>query len=83
MYFEIQRICSLVAEAASPHASGFDPEFRLRQELRRVLLDVPDDAPPAALREALLSGAVVGPAADRWLPAVREWLTNECKRTGV
>lgn len=83
MYFEIQRIASLVAEAAQPHRLGFDPEFRLRQELKRVLRDVPDDAAPPELRDALLSGAIVGPAASRWLPVVRDWLTQECQRTGV
>lgn len=83
MYFEIQRIASLVAGAAQPHRPGFDPEFRLRQELRRVLRDVPEDALPADLRDALLSGAVVGPAASRWLPVIRDWLTQECQRTGV
>lgn len=83
MYFHVQRICCLVAEAASPHRLGFDPEFRLRQELRRVLIDVPDDAPPADLREPLRSGAVVGPAASHWLPIVRAWLETECMRTGV
>lgn len=60
MYFEIQRIASLVAEAAQPHRLGFDPDFRLRQELKRVLRDVPDDAAPPELRDALLSGAIVG-----------------------
>lgn len=83
MYFEIQRVASLVAEAAQAHRPGFDPEFRLRQELQRVLRDIPDDAPPPALRDALLSGAVVGPAASRWLPVVRDWLSQECKRTEV
>lgn len=83
MYFQIQRLAALVAEAASPHQIGFDPEFRLRQELRRVLRDVPDDAPPAELREALLSGAVVGPAAARWLPDIRAWLEMECNRTAI
>jgi hypothetical protein len=83
LYFEIQRIASLVAEAAQPHRAGFEPEFRLRQELRRVLRDVPNDAAPPDLRDALLSGAVVGPAAATWLPAVRRWLADECRRTEV
>lgn len=81
LYFEIQRIAVLVAEAASTHRPEFDPEFRLRQELRRVLRDVPESAIPAVLRDAVMSGAVVGPEAGRWLPAVREWLESECKRT--
>jgi hypothetical protein len=83
VYFQIQRIASLVAEAAQPHRSGFEPEFRLRQELRRVLRDVSEEAVPADLREALISGAIVGPAASRWLPVVRAWLETECQRTGV
>lgn len=83
MYFQIQRIASLVTQASEPHRQGFDPEFRLRQELKRVLRDVPDDAAPPELRDALLSGEVVGPAAQRWLPLVRNWLETECKRTGV
>lgn len=83
MYFEIQRVAALVAEAAAPHRPGFDPEFRLRQELKRVLRDVPDDAAPPDLRDALVTGAVVGPAAGRWLPVVRRWLETECKRTEV
>jgi hypothetical protein len=83
MYFEIQRICSLVAEAASPHQVGFDPEFRLRQELKRVLRDVPDHGIPEDLRDAVVSGAVVGPAAASWLPVIRTWLETECNRTGV
>lgn len=82
MYFEIQRIASLVVEAAQPHRPGFHPEFRLRQELRRVLRDVPENELPAALRDAVISGAVVGPAAPRWLPLVRNWLETECQRTG-
>lgn len=82
MYFEIQRIASLVAEAAQPHRPGFDPEFRLRQELRRVLRDVPESAMPADLQSALLSGDIVGREAATWLPSVRRWLTEECQRTG-
>lgn len=82
-YFEIQRVVALVAEAATPRPAHFNPEFRLRQELRRVLRDVPESSIPAELRDVLLSGAVVGPAASRWLPAVREWLDSECKRTEV
>lgn len=83
VYFAVQRIAALVAEAAAPHAAGFAPEFRLRQELRRVLRDVPESAIPADLKDAVISGAVVGLAAPRWLPAVRAWLESECKRTGV
>lgn len=83
MYFTIQRVASLITEAAQPHRPGFDPEFRLRQELRRVLQSVPENELPADLRDALLNGAVVGPAASRWLPAVRAWLQTECMRTGV
>lgn len=82
MYFTIQRIVSLAAEAASPHQVGFDPEFRLRQELRRAVRDVPDEAIPAEIREAVLTGAVVGQQAGEWLPALRRWLTEECQRTG-
>lgn len=81
MYFEIQRIASLVAEAAQPHRPGFDPEFRLRQELRRVLRDVPESAMPADLQGALLSGDIVGREAATWLPSVQRWLTEECQRT--
>lgn len=83
MYFEIQRVASLVAEAAAPRLPGFDPEFRLRQELRRVLRDVPEDELPAELRDAVISGAVVGPAASKWLPIVRDWLQAECQRAEV
>lgn len=83
MYFEIQRIVSLAAEAASPHQVGFDPEFRLRQELKRAVRDVPDQAIPAELREAVLTGAVVGQQAAEWLPALRQWLEDECRRTDV
>ena len=81
MYFEIQRIASLVAEAAQPHRPGFDPEFRLRQELRRVLRDVPESSMPADLQGALLSGDIVGREAAIWLPSVQRWLTEECQRT--
>lgn len=83
MYFQIQRIASLVTQAAEPHRPGFDPEARLRNELSRLLRDVPDDELPAGLRHALLSGEAVGPAAPRWLPIIREWLQAECNRTGV
>lgn len=83
MYFHIQRIASLVTQAAAPHRPGFDPEFRLRQELKRVLRDVPESELPAELRDAVISGAVVGTAAPRWLPLVRAWLETECNRTGV
>ncbi len=82
LYFEIQRIVALVAEAAAPHQPLFDPEFRLRQELRRLLRDIPESAIPADLSDALLSGAAVGSAAGHWLPAVRTWLETECQRTG-
>lgn len=81
LYFEIQRVVSLVAEAATPRPPHFNPELRLRQELRRVLRDLPESSIPADLRDAVVSGAVVGPEAGRWLPAVREWLETECKRT--
>jgi len=83
MYFTIQRIVSLAAEAALPHQFGFDPEFRLRQELKRVVRDVPDEDIPADLREAVLTGSVVGQQAADWLPALRRWLEQECQRTGV
>lgn len=83
MYFQIQRIASLVIQAAEPHRPGFDPEFRLRQELKRVLRDVPESELPAELRDAVISGAVVGSAASHWLPIVRAWLQTECMRTGV
>lgn len=82
LYFEVQRIVALVAEAAAPHPLHFDPEFRLRQELRRALRDIPESGLPADLSNALLSGEVVGPGATRWLPVVRDWLTQECQRTG-
>jgi hypothetical protein len=82
VYFEIQRIASLVAEAASPHRPGFDPEFRLRQELKRLLRDVPESVMPADLQSALVSGDIVGREAAIWLPHVRRWLTEECQRTG-
>lgn len=83
MYFQIQRLASLVAEAAQPHRPGFNPELRLRQELKRVVRDVPESELPAELRDAVISGDVVGAAASRWLPHVRQWLTDECQRTGV
>lgn len=69
MYFEIQRIAVFVAEAAAPRAAGFDPAPRLRVELQRVLRDVPEDRIPPELRDALLTGLVLGAeAAARWLP---------------
>ena len=83
MYFTIQRVVALVAEAAQPHRPGFDPEFRLRQELRRLLREIPESELPADLSDALLSGAVVGQQSAVWLPAVRAWLETECNRTGV
>ncbi|TDR35354.1 hypothetical protein DFR29_1365 [Tahibacter aquaticus] len=82
-YFEIQRVAALVAEAAAPHAPGFDPTPRLRVELQRVLRDVPEVRIPPELRDALLTGAVLGPEAARWLPTIRRWLTDECSRTGL
>jgi hypothetical protein len=82
-YFEIQRVAALVAEAAAPHAPGFDPTPRLRVELRRVLRDLPEARMPAELRDALLTGAVLGSEAAGWLPAIRRWLSDECARTGV
>lgn len=83
MYFHVQRICALAVEAARPLPSAFDPETRLRNELRRVLWDVPDDAIPADLREAVITGVVVGKQAATWLPALRQWLAQECNRAGV
>lgn len=80
MYFLIQQIASLVADAAAPRPARFDPRPRLQQDLQRLLVDVPDDDLPAELREALRSGAVVGPYAADWLPKVRDWLTRECAR---
>lgn len=82
MYFTIQRVASLIAEAAQPHRPGFDPEFRLRQELKRVLRDVPEDELPTDIKAALLSGDIVGREAATWLPSVQRWLTEECQRTG-
>ena len=82
-YFEIQRIAAFVAEAAVPHANGFDPGPRLRVELQRVLRDMPEDRIPSELRDALLTGAVLGSEAARWLPAIRRWLADECARSGV
>lgn len=82
-YFEIQRVAAFVAEAAAPRVPGFDPIPRLRVELQRVLRDVPEVRIPAELRDALLTGAVLGPEAARWLPAIRTWLSDECTRTGV
>jgi hypothetical protein len=81
-YFGIQRIAALVAEAAAPRPADFNPELRLRQELKRVLRDISEGAIPE-LRDAVLSGAAVGPVAQRWLPVVREWLETGCKRTEV
>lgn len=82
-YFEIQRIVAFVTEAAAPHAPGFDPTPRLRVELQRVLRDVPEVRIPPELRDALLTGEVLGPEASRWLPAIRTWLSDECSRTGL
>lgn len=83
MYFEIQRILSLVSEAAAPRPSRFDPLPRLAHELRRLLAVVPESAIPEDLRAAVLSGAIVGDAAAEWLPRVRQWLADECARSGV
>ncbi len=83
VYFEVQRIAAFVAEAAAPHTTGFDPTPRLRVELQRVLRDVPEARIPSELRDALLTGAVLGSEAARWLPSIRRWLAEECARTGV
>lgn len=83
MYFTVQRVAALVAEAAAPHRPGFDPSERLGYELRRVLAELPADAVPEELRAALASGAAVGSEAALWLPRVRQWLADECARTEV
>lgn len=83
MYFELQRVVALVAEAAAPHRPGFDPSVRLGTELRRVLAAIPPEALPPDLSAALLSGEAVGPAAADWLPRVRRWLADECARTAL
>lgn len=72
---------ALVAEAAKPAAPGFDPTERLANELRRTLGEIPADRVPAGLRDALASGAAVGPDAAQWLPPLRQWLADECVRS--
>lgn len=83
MYFTVQRVAVLVAEAAAPHRPGFDPSERLGNELRRVLAAIPPEALPPDLRAVLVSGEAVGPAAAEWLPRVRRWLVDECARSEV
>ena len=72
----------LAEEAAAPRPPRFDPKPRLLHELQRIVADLPSEAIPEPLREALTSGAVVGPEAAIWLPMLRAWLTAECRRSG-
>lgn len=83
MYFTVQRVVALVAEAAAPRRPGFDPSERLNFELRRVLADLPAARVPDELRAALDSGAAVGPEAAQWLPRLRQWLADECACSDV
>ncbi|MCQ4167705.1 hypothetical protein [Tahibacter harae] len=83
MYFELQRVVALVAEAAAPRRPGFDPSERLGNELRRVLAALPPEAIPPDLKAALLTGEAVGPTAAEWLPRVRRWLADECARSAL
>ncbi len=83
MYFHIQRIAGLVQEAANPRPARFDPRPRLAQELRRLLDSIPPESIPADIRAALLTGEALGDEAGHWLPQVRQWLADECARTGV
>jgi hypothetical protein len=83
VYFEIQRIAGLIQEAATPRPTRFDPRPRLAQELRRILDSIPPESIPADIRAALLSGEAVGDEAGRWLPQIRQWLADECARTGL
>ena len=86
MYFHLQRLVTLVRQAAEPRtpgaaAIGADRELRLRHELRRVLDAIPPEAIPAELVAALTSGAVVGSDAARWLRRVQAWFEDECRRS--
>ena len=92
MYFAVQRIAAAVRDAARFHAAP--PELRggeaavARTEayflalLHDALAELTPTAVPEPLRDALASGAAVGPEAGRWLPLVVEWLAQECARSG-
>ena len=81
MYVLIQQIIRLAEEAATPRPGRFDPRPRLAGDLQCLLADISDEALPERLRAALRTGVVVGPQAAEWLPHLREWLTDECRRT--
>lgn len=83
MYFTVQRVVALIAEATAPHRPGFDPSERLGNELRRLLAAIPPEDLPPSLSVALVSGEAVGPAAAQWLPQVQRWLADECARTAL
>lgn len=93
MYFAIQRIAAAVRDAARFHAAPVelqgDEAARARTRafflalLEDALAELPEAVVPEPLREALASGAAVGPDAGRWLPLVVDWLAQECARSSL
>lgn len=91
MYFSVQRIAAAVRDAARFHAAPVelrgDAEAVARTQayflalVEDALAELPADAVPKSLREALASGAAVGPQAGDWLPLVVDWLAQECARS--
>lgn len=93
MYFAIQRIAAAVRDAARFHAAPLELQggeaARARTQAfflaiaEDALAELPTAAIPDPLRDALASGAAVGPEAGRWLPLVLEWLAQECARSSL